>query len=675
LTALVIGLVSPTALAGTFSPATRYPVGNSPRSTAVADFNGDSHLDLAVANFFGDNVSILLGAPGGTFGAATNFPAGIQPRSIAGGDFNGDSDPDLAVANAGSDNVSILLGGPGGTFTGPTNFPAGSGPNCVAVSDFNDDGQPDLAVTDWGGGVSILLGASGGTFAAPTGFLAGTNPMSVAVDDYDGDSRPDLAVANYGSDNVSILIGAPGGAFGLPVDFPAGINPRAMTVGEFNGDSDPDLAVANLTGETVSILLGAAGGAFGAPTDFPAEDPNSIAVGDFNEDAQPDLAVAQYYTRDVTILVGEPGGTFTGPLDFAVGRVAFSVGVSDFNADSRDDLVITNYGFNAVSILTGGPITVAAGDVSKPEGDTGPTEFGFTVPLSGPNTDPVTVDYQTADGSATAGSDYTAASGTLTIPAGQTSGAIPVQVSGDLAFEPNEDFSLALSNPTPADASLAKDTGVGTIENDDQPGFPRPRAATPLYTPLVVAYGSCAVPNRAHADPLAYGSCDPPAPSSQYVSVGTPDANGNAANAAGAARYSVLLGDPATPADEADVKLNMSMTDVREQATLDDYTGELWTAVNVRLTDRLNVAPSTPQTVSDFEFGFAVPCAATVDSAIGSTCSLDTTADAILPGAVPERGRTIWELGQTRVQDGGEDGQGATTADNTLFLAQGIFVP
>ena len=78
----------------------------------------------------------------------------------------------------------------------------------------------------------------------------------------------------------------------------------------------------------------------------------------------------------------------------------------------------------------------------------------------------MTVDYTTSGGTATAGSDYTAASGTLTIAAGQTSGTIPVSVLGDKTHEPNETFTLTLSNP--AGATIVTSTATGTIINDDK---------------------------------------------------------------------------------------------------------------------------------------------------------------------------------------------------------------
>ena len=73
--------------------------GQVPYSVAVGDFNGDGQPDLAVANYFSDNVSVLLGNGDGTFQAAVNFAAGTSSCSVAVGDFNGDGKADLAVAN------------------------------------------------------------------------------------------------------------------------------------------------------------------------------------------------------------------------------------------------------------------------------------------------------------------------------------------------------------------------------------------------------------------------------------------------------------------------------------------------------------------------------------------------------------------------------------------------
>ena len=75
------------------------------------------------------------------------------------------------------------------------------------------------------------------------------------------------------------------------------------------------------------------------------------------------------------------------------------------------------------------------------------------------------------------------------------------------------------------------------------------------------------------------------------------------------------------------------------------------------------------------DLALAVPCAATGDPTIGSTCSLVTTIDTIYPGTVRESKRSMWELGPIRLDDGGADGVASTTGDNTPYVAQGILIP
>src|SRR5438128_12614181 len=87
-------------------------------------------------------------------------------------------------------------------------------------------------------------------------------------------------------------------------------------------------------------------------------------------------------------------------------------------------------------------------DLPLGEGNSGSTTFTFTVSLSNPTDQPVSVHYQTADGTATeADIDYVAASGTLTIPPKATAGTIAVAVSGDVQREPDETFFVNLSSP------------------------------------------------------------------------------------------------------------------------------------------------------------------------------------------------------------------------------------
>jgi hypothetical protein len=205
-------------------------------------------------------------------------------------------------------------------------------------------------------------------------------------------------------------------------------------------------------------------------------------------------------------------------------------------------------------------------------------------------------------------------------------------------------------------------------------GYPRPKAASPMDIPLVPAYTACTAPNRTHGPPLAYGSCNPPAKASQEATLGTPDANGKPVKGEGLVRYVALNGNPATPADEADVRITFGLTDVYHHSTLIDYAGELRARVGLRITDKLN-NPGDIGTVADTALGATVPCAATTDTTQGGSCSLVTTVDTLVPGTVIEGKRSVWELGQVQVDDGGPDGDADTAGDNTLFMVQGVFVP
>jgi acyl-homoserine lactone acylase PvdQ len=209
-------------------------------------------------------------------------------------------------------------------------------------------------------------------------------------------------------------------------------------------------------------------------------------------------------------------------------------------------------------------------------------------------------------------------------------------------------------------------------------GYARPQAAGPLLVSLVPAYRACSAPNREHGPPLAFGSCSPPALRSDHLTVGTPDANGNGSRSTGSMRLGVFVGNPSTPADEADVNMQFSLTDVRRSGDEGDYAGQLQALTEVRVTDRDNGESAgggdDPATVSDFPFPATVPCTATADPAVGATCELNTSFDALVPGAVKERDRSIWQLGAVQVFDGGADGL-ASTSPNTLFARQGIFIP
>jgi acid phosphatase len=118
-----------------------------------------------------------------------------------------------------------------------------------------------------------------------------------------------------------------------------------------------------------------------------------------------------------------------------------------------------------ISILDNDVPSIMISDVVVAEGNTGTPAASFTVTLSGPSSQTVTVQYTTADGTAFAGSDYQFAAGTLSFAPGQTSKTIAVNIISDRLPESNETWFVNLSNPI--NASIADNQGQGTIQDDE----------------------------------------------------------------------------------------------------------------------------------------------------------------------------------------------------------------
>jgi len=352
-----------------FAAAGLFIAGNQPVAVAVGDLNGDGKLDLAVANKFSADFSVLLGQGDGTFVTFTNYSIGAAPSAVAIGDFNGDNKLDVAVADSGSTNVWVLLGNGNGTFQAPSNYAVGDAPQAVGVRDLNGDGKLDLAVVNRASAdISVLLGRGNGTFLDATNYPADADPVAIAIGDFNGDNKLDLAVANSAlfSDppSLSILLGNGNGTFKNATNYSAGTSPRSVIAGDFNGDGKLDLAVASygtfmtnstsvLTNSAVVVLLGKGDGTFPNATNYAAgQGPVSVASGDFNGDGRLDLAVANDRSANVSVLSGRTDGTFADPVSFSTAAGARAVAAGGFNADNRLDLVVVRDGGALVLLNT-----------------------------------------------------------------------------------------------------------------------------------------------------------------------------------------------------------------------------------------------------------------------------------------------------------------------------------
>jgi hypothetical protein len=246
-----------------------------------------------------------------------------------------------------------------------------------------------------------------------------------------------------------------------------------------------------------------------------------------------------------------------------------------------------------------------------------------------------------------------------------------------LFFSPQSPAGYYLMNPDGSSRSPFSGTNISVKDWQPIPinSYPPPRGATPLRLSLVPAYRECTSPNDTHGAPLSSGSCAPPQLTSSQLTVGTPDSNGKRTTMEAYIQLTTIVGTSTTPAD---VQITTALEDVFNK-DLSDYTGQLRAELPVRITDKNNApSPGGPgaATTVPFPFGFDIPCTATpADATVGSDCTITTTVNTLYPGAIVAGKRAIWQMGRGRIDDSGPDGNPDTTADNTVFLDQGVFVP
>jgi FG-GAP-like repeat/Abnormal spindle-like microcephaly-assoc'd, ASPM-SPD-2-Hydin len=438
-----------------------FAAGSGAASVATADLNGDGILDLAVANYYSNTVSILLGNSDGTFQPQVDYSTGSGPDSVAVGDFNADGKLDLAVRNNEASTVSILLGNGDGTFQPHADYATDLNPQRLVAADFNGDGKLDLAVTTSVSSVSILLGNGDGTFQPHVDYSTGPGGLGVAAQDFNGDGKLDLAVSNTGAETVSILLGNGDGTFQSQVEYATGPEPAFLTAADFNGDGLADLAVPNLSGNSVSILLGHGDGTFQPHVDYATGDgPLLIVAADVNGDGKLDLSVAASSANAVSILLGNGDGTFQNYADYSVGSNPYSIAVGDFNGDGRLDLATANFGSTTVSVLVQvtGPLAVLS-----------PTSLNFGTQLINATSNSQTV---TLSNTGIATLDITSIAASPNFPEGTTCGtslAAGANCYFLVTFRPSspgtDAGTLTITDNAPGSPHTVSLTGVGTAVN------------------------------------------------------------------------------------------------------------------------------------------------------------------------------------------------------------------
>lgn len=460
---------TPTPPAGTDSvqfSSTAYSVNESVGNATITVTRTGTGTGAASVNYATSNGSATAGQDYTAASGTLNWAAGDSGAKT----FTIPITEDLQQEN--SETVNIALSSPVGITLGA--------PNAAVLTILDNDTTPQVSIND----VTLAEGndLSQLTFTVTLSNASG-QPVNI---NYSTENGTAVGGSDYVSIQNSLLTFNPGetskpitvnilGDFVVEPDETFFLNLTSATnativdsqgVATLLNDDTPgtiqfqsvNFSVNENGGNAVITVTRTGGLSQGVTVRFVTVDGSAVAGGD--------------YTAVRTVLVFDP--------DQASKTV--NIPILNDNIDEADETVFLALESPTGGAILGSPINailtivdddnapiLSINNVSQNEGNTGTTPFTFTVSLAGQSSQPVTVSYSTADGTATAPSDYASVQqGSLTFDPGQTSKQVTVLVAGDFNNEGNENFVVNLSDPI--NASIGTGQGVGTILNDDLGG-------------------------------------------------------------------------------------------------------------------------------------------------------------------------------------------------------------
>jgi hypothetical protein len=673
----------------------RMTTGVSAGPTVLEDLNKDGNLDVATLVISAASVSVFTGNGQFGFTSAAGFSCSFVVYNCQ-----------------------------------PPGYLAGPDQRRFPLADFNGDGKPDLA-HNLDAGIGILRGDGGGGFTR-TGAFGGD---SIVVDDLNGDSKLDLAVTGGNSQNtVKTALGTGLGGFSTPVTYtagPAGTIPTpcsdefrgpefqspfsgpCLASGDFSGEGNRDLVVPNevdsVTPGYVSRLLGNGAGGVGSPLSLPLPGaPTSVATGDFNGDSKDDFVVA-YNTNGTAHLEvqkslpsGDPG-LFNLRINGQTTATSQNVG----NGGTTGSVAVAA-GFNRVDETagTGTSLNDYTSSITCRERTSG------TVVGSGPGPDMRVELPANSDVVCTITNTYY-----LQHPVG----ASPLRVSLVPAFQScmssNSTHGAPLNFPScspPSPASSTVNTGSGSSGsawiidcntgtavgscNEGAGGFTsamqpdvrvfgaeRDVQCRLTGTPSGCSAGQDYNPNGASGPYTATcttaTSCGNNGKPTPFCAPGT--SSSSACIAGTDVTLMEGLGQPSSTTVNPTTQCGSNATCL---AFATKFVGH-----GLRVTDQYNCAPGLPAgdpnacpassststraaTLVDIRFPVPLDCLATASAALGSTCGLNTTLNAVVPGTVVAGKKSIVEVGEIELRDSGPDGTRGNS-DDQRFAVEGIYLP
>ncbi len=355
-------------------------VGRLPQELATGDFNQDGKLDLVVANFSSNSISILPNALINNPNAAVqkiDLPTSSGPISVAVGDFNNDGIKDIAVGSYWGHAVTVYEGTGGFEFKAPNKIPIADYVSAITIGDFNGDGNQDLGVALINGFVFMANGHGNGVFDPYEYVMTAPDPRGLVAIQTAGVGYDQLAVTDFAGELI-LAYHEGSNSETARLLFDAGTG--ALAAGDLNGDGNSDLVFVNERTKKLTSVMKNAYLNLGEITNYDlVASPLAVELADFNNDGKLDASILDE-TNTVSIMPGDGNGKFGKAVVFSVGSsdsYARYLATGDFNGDRKIDLSVSGQLSGDVSVLMNATITNAVCDSL----DTPPTVTGSSLTL------------------------------------------------------------------------------------------------------------------------------------------------------------------------------------------------------------------------------------------------------------------------------------------------------
>jgi hypothetical protein len=315
---------------------------------ALADFDGNGRVDLLVVGTTAGSAAIYSGiasVPMFDASAVASYPL-LTPMGVALAQLDGDSAIDVAIASSGGNHVHVFQGKIGGFPLPVGSYATGSRPQSVAVGDMNNDTFPDLLVSSaMDSTITILFGNASRTFGPGTAPMVLAGPHRLAVGSLNGDITRDLVVTAQQGDKVQVMRGSGAAMFAGAVDY-AAIKPGRVQLGDLDQDGDTDVVLATAAAQ-VQVMINDGNASFIGPTAIgnPGAQ-RGLALVDLDADGRLDIVVADGASSAINVLIGQGNGQFHPVASYPVSQPN-AIAIADLNGDGKPDVVATsNHGFS-----------------------------------------------------------------------------------------------------------------------------------------------------------------------------------------------------------------------------------------------------------------------------------------------------------------------------------------